>query len=194
MSALRDRAWKRFGDVPNFRTGVKGRSTEAPYTGGMILTTHAIVGGALASLFPAHPIVAIAAGFASHFAIDAIPHWDYPLQSISVAPGHSNRLKWEKPILQDAALISFDACVGLALAIGLFSAHAPILVIVLGAIAGMLPDPLQFAHSLRPREPLVTLQRFHRWIHTKRQLDWPIGVTSQIVFAVAAIGATGALR
>jgi hypothetical protein len=160
----------------------------------MILTTHAIVGGALASFFPAHPIVAIAAGFASHFAIDAIPHWDYPLQSISVAPGQSNRLKWEKPILQDAALISFDACVGLALAIGLFSADAPILVIVLGAIAGMLPDPLQFAHSLRPQEPLVTLQRFHRWIHTKRQLDWPIGVTSQIVFAAAAIGATSALH
>jgi hypothetical protein len=104
----------------------------------MILTTHAIVGGALASLFPTHPIVAVAAGFASHFAIDAIPHWDYPLQSISVARGHRNHLKW-----QDAALIALDACLGLALAVGLFSAHAPVVVIMLGAIAGMLPDPLQ---------------------------------------------------
>jgi hypothetical protein len=160
----------------------------------MILTTHAIVGGALASLFPAHPILAVVAGFASHFAIDAIPHWDYPLQSISLAPGQRNRLKWEKPILRDMALICFDACAGLTLAIGLFSVHASILVVVLGAIAGMLPDPLQFAYSLRPQEPLVTLQRFHRWIHTKRQLDWPIGVSSQIAFALAAIGVTSALH
>jgi hypothetical protein len=36
----------------------------------------------------------------------------------------------------------------------------------------MLPDPLQFAHSLFPREPLNTLQRFHGWIHSKRKLAW----------------------
>src|SRR6516225_11831962 len=44
----------------------------------MILSTHAIVGGTIASLFPSHPALVVAAGFASHFAIDAIPHWDYP--------------------------------------------------------------------------------------------------------------------
>jgi hypothetical protein len=48
----------------------------------MILSTHAIVGGAIASLFPSHLVLVVAAGFASHFAIDAIPHWDYPLQAI----------------------------------------------------------------------------------------------------------------
>jgi hypothetical protein len=153
----------------------------------MILTTHAIVGGALASLFPTHPIAAIAAGFASHFVIDAIPHWDYPLQSISVAPGHRNQLKLEKSTLQDAALITFDACAGLALAVGLLTTPETLMVIVLGALAAMLPDPLQFVHSLHPHEPLVTLQRFHRWIHTKRQLDWPMGVSSQIAFAAAVI-------
>ena len=160
----------------------------------MILTTHAIVGGALASLFPTQPIAAIAVGFASHFAIDAIPHWDYPLQSISVRPGHRNHLKWQRPMLQDAALIALDACVGLALGVGLFSAHAPVLVIMLGAIAGMLPDPLQFVHSLHPHEPLATLQRFHWWIHSKRKLDWPMGVSSQIIFAAVVVGATSALR
>jgi hypothetical protein len=45
----------------------------------MILSTHAIVGGAIASLFPSHPILIAAAGFTSHLVIDAIPHWDYPL-------------------------------------------------------------------------------------------------------------------
>jgi hypothetical protein len=116
------------------------------------------VGGALASLFPSYPIVAVAAGFASHFAIDAIPHWDYPLQYISVAPGHRDQLKFGRPLLQDVALIGLDACAGLALAVGLFATPATVVVIVLGALAAMLPDPLQFVHSLGPHEPLATLQ------------------------------------
>src|SRR5258708_34344535 len=102
------------------------------YGSKLILTTHAIVGGALASLFPTRPITAIAAGFASHFVIDAIPHWDYPLQSISVAPGRRNHLRLEKPRLQDVALIALDACLGLPLPVGLFSQHAPMFVNILG--------------------------------------------------------------
>jgi hypothetical protein len=38
----------------------------------MILTTHAIVGAALASFMPSHPAAAFVVGFASHFALDAI--------------------------------------------------------------------------------------------------------------------------
>src|SRR6516164_6101449 len=45
----------------------------------LILATHAIVGAATASQIPNHPVIALLAGIASHFAIDAIPHWDYPL-------------------------------------------------------------------------------------------------------------------
>src|SRR6266700_2786307 len=53
---------------------------------GMILSTHAIVGAALASFLPSHPAAAFVAGFASHFALDAIPHVDYPIKSRSVNP------------------------------------------------------------------------------------------------------------
>jgi hypothetical protein len=163
-------------------------------TGEMILGTHAIVGGALASLFPSHPAVVVAVGFASHFAIDAIPHWDYPLESISVVPGAGNLPKLDRPLLRDIALIGFDACAGLALALGLFATSATIGIILLGAFAAMLPDPLQFVHGLFPRWPLSALQKFHRWIHTKRQLDWPIGVSSQIVFILVVIGTMALLR
>ena len=38
----------------------------------MILSTHAVVGGAIASLMPGHPVLAFGIGVASHFAIDAI--------------------------------------------------------------------------------------------------------------------------
>jgi hypothetical protein len=160
----------------------------------MILSTHAIVGGALANLLPSHPVVAIAAGFASHFAIDAIPHRDYPLQSISVAPGHPHKLKLNRRLMQEMVLIGFDGSAGLALAVGLFATPATVVVVLLGALAAMLPDPLRFLHSLYPYGPLNSLQRFHHWIHTKRQLDWPIGVSSQIVFVAAVIGISAALR
>src|ERR1700682_2406054 len=116
----------------------------------MILTTHAIVGGALASLFPTHPIVAVAAGFASHFAIDAIPHWDYPLRSISLTPGARNNLRLSSALRRDLTLIGFDACAGLAIAIGIFATPSTVLAIMAGAIGGMLPDPLQFLHTLYP--------------------------------------------
>src|SRR6201995_56780 len=128
----------------------------------MILSTHAIVGGAIASLLPSHPVLVAVLGFASHFVVDAIPHWDYPLQSISVKPGADNReLRLDRWLVLDLFLIGFDAWAGLAAAIFLFATPADPGVIALGAIAGMLPDPLQFAHSLYPYQPFRILQRFH---------------------------------
>jgi hypothetical protein len=79
------------------------------------------------------------------------------------------------------AFIGADAFVGLPLAVFFFATPATALVIALGAIAGMLPDPLQFVHTIYPREPLKSLQRFHSWIHSKRRLRWRLGVSSQLV-------------
>ncbi len=151
----------------------------------MILSTHAIVGGAIASLIPAHPVLVVAAGLASHFAIDAIPHWDYPLRSIAVGTAADNRrLKINAALVGDLALIGCDACLGLALAVSLFANSTTAFVVALGAIAGMLPDPLQFVQSVLRREPLNSLQRFHSLIHSKRKLQWPLGLSSQAAFAV----------
>lgn len=150
----------------------------------MILSTHAIVGGAIAYLLPTHPALVAVAGFASHFAIDAIPHWDYSLRSISIGKNADNReLAIDRRFLLDIAVMGLDACAGLAIALFLFSPHAAIWVIALGATAGMLPDALQFVYTLFPQEPLKTLQRFHGWIHSKRKLDRCIGILSQAAFA-----------
>jgi hypothetical protein len=65
--------------------------------------------------------------------------------------------------------------------------------VLAGPIGGILPDPLKFAYTLHPREPLAALERFHNWIHSKRKLDWPFGVSSQIAFVSAVIGG-GACR
>jgi len=64
-------------------------------------------------------------------------------------------------LVRDLSLIGPDACFGLAMTLLLFATAGTVWVIALGAVAGMLPDLQQFAHSLYPREPLKSLQRFH---------------------------------
>jgi hypothetical protein len=151
----------------------------------LILATHAVVGAAIASLIPNHPFGALVAGIASHFAIDAFPHWDYRLRSMFRGAEKGAALPIDIGLVIDLGLIGLDACLGLALAIWLFSTPATIATILLGALGGMLPDPLQFAHRLYPHEPLRSLQRFHSWIHSKTKLAWPLGVTTQAAFALA---------
>lgn len=156
----------------------------------MILSTHAIVGGAIASLLPSHPAAAAIVGFASHFAIDAIPHWDYPLHSISLGKGANNRrLPFSSATLTDFAIIGIDASAGFGLALWIFAAEGSIWTIAIGAFAAMLPDGLQFLHTLHPRGFLHMLQRFHWRIHSKLALDGVFGVGSQLAFAgmVAAL-------
>jgi hypothetical protein len=55
-------------------------------------------------------------------------------------------------------------------------------------LGAMLPDPLQLLQKLYPREPLRSLQQFHVWIHAKRRLSWPLGVSSQVSFVVLVVG------
>jgi hypothetical protein len=134
-------------------------------------------------------VLVVAAGFASHFAIDAIPHWDYPLQAISVRRAAGSRaLNLDRRLWVDLTLVALDACAGLAMAIWLFATPATSGAILLGAVAAMVPDPLQVVHALYPREPLKSLQRFHQWIHAKRKLSWPLGASSQAIFAAAVSG------
>ena len=160
----------------------------------MVLSTHAIVGAAIASLMPQHPALAFVCGIASHFAIDAIPHSDYRLRSISVSRRSRSAITLNLSLVRDLALLTFDAAVGLAVAVWLYVAPGSALAVLLGATGAMLPDPLQVAYRLYPKEPLRTLQRFHRYIHSNRKLRSPLAVSSQLLFVLLTIAVTEALR
>jgi hypothetical protein len=69
----------------------------------LTLTTHAIVGSAIASLIPTHPLLGICMAFASHFLLDALPHWDYPIRSPSVNPQPAAPMKYDRALLADVA-------------------------------------------------------------------------------------------
>lgn len=148
----------------------------------MTLTTHAIVGGAIASIMPAHPYLAIAAAFASHFLLDAIPHWDYPIRSDCVNPNVAGAMKYDGALLADMLTIGIDAVLGIALALLLLARPSDFSLVLCGAAAAILPDAFQFAYIRFPREPLISLQRFHSWIHASRNLRArPIlGLSAQI--------------
>ena len=158
----------------------------------MILATHAIVGGAIASLMPSHPAAAFALGFASHFALDALPHWDYPIRSPSIDPTIAAPLRFDRALLRDAIAIGSDGFGGLLAAFLLFATPTTQWAIMLGAFGALFPDALQFLYTRFPREPLRSVQRFHVWIHTERKINESLllGVGSQALFVAAVIAIT----
>jgi hypothetical protein len=153
----------------------------------MILSTHALVGAAIANMFPSHPEVAFALGFASHFALDAIPHADYPIRSASVDPKIGAPLHFDRALLHDAITIGADGMLGLVCAFLLFASAANQWAILLGAFGAMLPDAFQFLYLRFPHEPLKTLQRVHRWAHTRVEIKDRVmlAVASQVLLVVA---------
>lgn len=155
----------------------------------MTLTTHAIVGAAVASVIPTFPILGISLAFVSHFIIDAIPHLDYAIASDSVNPSIGAPIRFDRRLVRDALTIGSDAFLGLALALALFATSAQWWVIFLAACAAILPDPLQLVYAHFRHEPLVSLQRFHQWIHTDHRMKhtpW-LGFLSQIAFMVIVV-------
>src|SRR6516225_4461997 len=158
----------------------------------MILSTHAIVGAAIASFLPSHPTTAFVLGFGSHFVLDAIPHWDYPIRSASVNPKIGAPVTFDRALLRDVVVIGSDGLLGILGALLLFASSDGLWSILLGAFGAMLPDPLHTIHAHFPHEPLRTLQRFHRWIHTAKRIKKGVclGIGSQIALFAVMVGLT----
>ena len=152
----------------------------------MTLTTHAIFGAGLASLVPEHPVIAFAAGFASHFVLDAIPHWDYAILSESIDPDFGKKITLNRKLILDAVRIGGDACVGILAGLFLFGGHISIF---WGALGSIVPDALQFIYGHFKKEPLVSLQAFHTWIHTDIRLKGQpvLGISLQVIFILCSV-------
>lgn len=160
----------------------------------MTLTSHAIAGAAVASFFPKSPVPAFVFGFLSHFILDAIPHGHYPIKSHTHHP--ENRLAedmpWGRNLFFDLIKIGVDFTLGLVLSFLLFQKPgSPInWILILGALAGMAPDALQFIYWKIRREPLTSLQKFHIWMHAKSDFNSSplkafaieLGLSSIIIF------------
>jgi len=166
----------------------------------MTLTTHALVGAAAASLFPEHPYLAFAAGFASHFAIDALPHWDYGeyLRSMQYDPIqhlHTD-MRLGKDFVRDLALIGADALLGFVLTfVAAWLLKISPEIALVGAGAGLYPDLLQFVYfkikKTRFERSMARLQLFHAWVQEgkdRTQWGWQkgLGMQASLVLVIFA--------
>jgi hypothetical protein len=119
-----------------------------------------------------------------------------PRPSTPLEPNAPARAVWAAPVtfdralLRDLVVIGSDGLLGILGALLLFASSEGLWSILLGAFGAMLPDPLHTIHAHFPHEPLRSLQRFHRWIHTDKRIktDLILGVGSQIALVAVVVG------
>jgi hypothetical protein len=166
----------------------------------MILSVHAIFGAAVASLVPTHPVTAFFLGFASHLALDAIPHKDYKLISVEYGPDKKIQLAdtiFKKfRLMRDILLVSFDAIMGFCLAFLFFFNPDYPLIFFLGAVGSLIPDFLTFLYLIIKHRELDTFFKLHvSIIHSKMVLKlnqltgvlvqfFTVGVLIVIIFGI----------
>jgi hypothetical protein len=157
----------------------------------MTLTAHAVVGAGIVAAMPVHPILGLCAAFASHFVLDAIPHWGYPIHSPSLRPDIRAPLKFDRALFLDFVTMGSDALLGLVLAILLFATPSTFLLVLAGACAGEAPDTFHFFYTRYPHEPFLSIFRFHAWIQSEDIFrERPVlGIASQITFIAVFTGA-----
>ncbi len=165
----------------------------------MTLSTHAVIGAAVAAALPNHPILGGLFAFGSHFLLDALPHWDYKILSASANPDVPTKLTFDRLFVLDLVRIGGDALLGIAVAaifFGYFSVDMSSSSFnpqhwfwLIGALAAILPDFLQFVYSKYPKGPIAQLQAFHRWIHTSHRLEGQtlLGIASQLVLVALVL-------
>ncbi|MFW5853123.1 MAG: hypothetical protein ACOCU8_00600 [Patescibacteria group bacterium] len=135
----------------------------------MIWTSHAVAGGVTAAVLSPWPPLAIAGALASHFVLDAIPHWDYKLKSLQVNQESEEvglKFKFDKWFFYDCLKMAIDFSVGLILVwFFVASGHNSLWLIMIGAVLAVVPDWLFFIYSLWPNRFLKIFVRFHHFCH-----------------------------
>lgn len=156
----------------------------------MILTSHAIVGAAIASAIPSHPISAFILAVLSHLLLDAVPHWQYPLNSIKRSDASNpdeKKIERGPGFKKDVLRVGTDALLGIILGCLLFwpSNNIGLLTMALAIFGSLMPDGLTFLYAWGWRfSPLAEFRRFHRSFHAKdRSLEEKplLGIPLQIL-------------
>ena len=159
----------------------------------MTLTTHSIIAAALTKpLVASNPAFILIAAIISHYLSDAIPHWDYPLESIEDLED-SNKRHWgkdKKAILKDIRHFALDGFLGAALVLLIIRPNTTQqwTWALLAIIGGCLPDFLQGLSMLKLKF-LRPHQKLHDFMHAKIRLGpYPrFGIPLQILIYMIAL-------
>jgi hypothetical protein len=158
----------------------------------MTLTTHALVGAAAASLFPQHPYAAFAAGFVSHLAADALPHWQegaVMLRSLQKLPDGTHDMPWGRDFGIDLLYLGGMTAAGVLLSILIFTGvlQVPLAIVLIGAAAGLLPDFFHFVYFKTRTSVLTDFERFHSRIQTEKSDKRYLGVEAALVLCAIIV-------
>lgn len=151
-----------------------------------------VAGAAAAKVLSSHPLEAFVIGWLSHYILDSVVHWDYPL-SITGGEEHAPlniREASKKLIAYDVAKVLIDVLLGALIIYVLSRNFSPdnIHLLIAGAFGATIPDFLQFLYGVFKVRILAILQDFHNFMHAKRTLKGrPIfGITAQICVILIA--------
>lgn len=163
----------------------------------MTLTTHIVAGAAGARVFASNPVQGFIIGWLSHYVLDSIVHWDYPLTSAKpeiFAPNAKENLSlFNKALFGDALKVFFDVFLGFVLVFFFldFRMDPRYSILIAGAMGAVIPDFLQFVFLVWKNRFLKFLQRIHVFIHAEGDLnDRPfLGIVSQaaIIFIILVL-------
>jgi hypothetical protein len=154
----------------------------------MILTPHAIVGAALANLFPNDPALGFGLAFASHYVLDMMPHTDYDISGFL-----DTKNKTVKSIFKETKsalhllLIVADFIFAIFLCFLIFVRNRQSLILTLvGIIGGLLPDFFQLLYYKFKCQPWTFFQKIHDRLHAlikvKNEKFW--GILFQFVVPI----------
>ena len=172
----------------------------------MILSSHAIVGAAIARVLPTHPFLAFGLGVMSHLLLDAIPHWQYPLRSVQRSTGSIGNRALDRHgphLYHDMFLVAGDALLGILVGWLIFPpvSQIGIWTSALTIFGSLLPDGLTFLYVWEQPpspnrggwegwhiKPLAYFRRFHLWFHARdRRLENNPALGIPLQIAIIAI-------
>jgi len=155
----------------------------------MILVTHGLVGGSVA-LATGNPFLGALAAFASHFVLDAIPHWDYHLPALDESNGPMNIEIERRGLLETYAKVFIDGVLGVLLPVLLaYFAEVPVALVFVGCVFAILPDFLQFVYFKTKTPLLYHFMLFHTLIHSHVRFDKRpvLGIAMQAMFWLLSV-------
>lgn len=155
----------------------------------MILTPHAVVGAALANIFPNNPEIGFSLALASHYVLDTIPHWEYKLDGFvdEKKDKVTSITKNFKLVFKPLLFIFSDFLLAIILSYLLFVRDRYSFYLTIGGVFfSVLPDFLQFVYLKFQNIFWIKVQKIHEIFHGENKYKNKIikGNLTQIITVV----------
>lgn len=143
----------------------------------MILSSHIITASAVVEPLLNKPlnfmnaVLIFFAAFLSHFALDALPHWDYKMSSFPKENGERLFVIKKDFLIRDLSKNLLDGIIGLTgafLIVGFPKNFPEFILFSLIVFGAVLPDALEALFTIKKWRVLKPLHKFHIIIHGKR--------------------------